>query len=222
MGELSRLDERARRAGPPGAGELERAAELVALGLGGDVDQLEHALVLEVAGELALARGDAATALDHQLAAGGHVERWQLRHPGVVTWQANAARAAWQLGDRDRARELADAAHVAATTAGSPPRPLARALRMRAIVADDPRELEQAVALLRPTGLRLELANALADLGALRRGRGEPLAAREPLREALALAERCDARPLAARAHAELRATGGRRGAGGRTPAARR
>ncbi len=132
-------------------GELERAAELVALGLGGDAEQLEHALVLEVAGELALARGDAAAALDHQLAAGRHVERWQLRHPGVVTWQANAARAAWQLGDRDRARELADAALAAATAAGSPPRPLARALRMRAIAADDPRELEQAVARLRPT-----------------------------------------------------------------------
>lgn len=192
-------------------GELERAAELVALGLGGDADQLEHALVLEVAGELALARGDAAAALDHQLAAGRHVERWQLHHPGVVTWQANAARAAWQLGDRQRARELADAAHAAATAAGEPPRPLARALRVAAIVGDEPAQAERAVARLRPTGLRLELAHALADLGALRRGRGEPLAAREPLREALALAERCDARPLAARAHAELRATGGRR-----------
>ena len=192
-------------------GELERAAELVALGLDGDADQLEHALVLEVAGELALARGDAAAALAHQLAAGRHVERWQLRHPGVVTWQANAARAAWQLGDRERAAALAQAAADAAAAAGDPPRPLARAARAQAIVAEDPGAIERVLPRLRGSGLTLELAHALADLGALRRGGGEPLAAREPLREALALAERCDARPLAARAHAELRGTGGRR-----------
>ena len=55
----------------------------------------------------------------------------------------------------------------------------------------------------------MDRARALADLGALlrRRGRTE---ARELLREALDTAHRVGARPLAAYAEAELRATGAR------------
>jgi len=53
----------------------------------------------------------------------------------------------------------------------------------------------------------LELARALCDLGAAPRRRA---AAREPLGEAAALAERCGAGPLARRVRDELPATGGR------------
>jgi DNA-binding NarL/FixJ family response regulator len=56
----------------------------------------------------------------------------------------------------------------------------------------------------------LERAFALEALGAaLRRGR-MPSEAREPLRRALELADRCGAQPLAQQARAELHAAGGR------------
>ncbi|HST42817.1 MAG TPA: helix-turn-helix transcriptional regulator, partial [Conexibacter sp.] len=198
-------------------GELERAAELVSLGLDGDPRQLEHAFVLEAAADLALARGDAAAALARLTAAGAHVARWDLRHPGAVAWQAQAALAAQRCGERERAVELAAAALTEARAVGAP-RPLALALRATAAgsVADAAAPaaeaaLTEAVAVLRPTALRLELTLALVDLGALLRRDGRARAARAPLREGLALAERCTAAPLAARAHDELLATGGRR-----------
>lgn len=201
-------------------GELDEAAAAVAAGLEGDERLLERAFVLEAAAELALAQGDPAGALDLLRAAGERLAAWEVTHPGLVPWQATAAIAAHRAGDAEQARELADAALDAARAVGAP-RPLARALRAHGTVAtaggtgaraDDARApFEQAVALLRPTPLRLELAHALADLGAARRRAGTPRAARAPLREALALAEACGARPLAERAHAALRATGGRR-----------
>ncbi|MDW5598878.1 helix-turn-helix transcriptional regulator, partial [Conexibacter stalactiti] len=191
-------------------GELERAAELVELGLRGDPLQLEHAFVLEAAADLALARGDAATALERLTEAGAHVARWNLRHPGAVTWQAQAALAAQRCGELEQASVLAGAALAEARAVGAP-RPLALALRATALTTGDDAALTEAVTLLRPTALRLELAHALVDLGALLRRDGRARAARAPLREALALAEQSTARPLAARAHNELLATGGRR-----------
>jgi DNA-binding CsgD family transcriptional regulator len=218
-------------------GELAEAEALVAIGMGGDPTGLDHAFVLEAAGEVALARGDAATALAHQLAAGELVERWQLRHPGAVDWQASAALAALRVGEAGHARALADGALAHARAVGAP-RPLARALRAQAAVVEqgghatarlggrgdgDGRGgdaaardgglalLEEAVAVLRPTRLALEFANALVDLGARLRRNGAPRAARAPLREGMEIAERCTAAPLATRAHEELRATGGRK-----------
>ena len=70
--------------------------------------------------------------------------------------------------------------------------------------------LEEAVALLARTPARLEQARALAALGsALRRAR-QPSDAREPLRQALELAEACDCAPLLEQARSELYATGAR------------
>ncbi|MBV8916236.1 MAG: helix-turn-helix transcriptional regulator [Acetobacteraceae bacterium] len=54
------------------------------------------------------------------------------------------------------------------------------------------------------------MAHALAELGAGLRRAGHRAAARAPLAEALDLAARCGARPLAARAREELKATGAR------------
>ena len=54
------------------------------------------------------------------------------------------------------------------------------------------------------------MAHALAELGAGLRRASHRAAARAPLTEALDLAARCGARPLAARAREELKATGAR------------
>jgi DNA-binding NarL/FixJ family response regulator len=66
------------------------------------------------------------------------------------------------------------------------------------------------VALLEDSTLRLELAVALHALGRALRTARRPAEAREPLRRALDLADRCGADVLVGRARAELHAAGGR------------
>jgi DNA-binding NarL/FixJ family response regulator len=58
--------------------------------------------------------------------------------------------------------------------------------------------------------MRLELAKALASLGAARRREREPKESREPLRRAYELAEVCGAMELAATVRTELHASGAR------------
>jgi DNA-binding CsgD family transcriptional regulator len=70
--------------------------------------------------------------------------------------------------------------------------------------------LRDALTTLAATDARLDQARALTELGALLRRRNRRREARDLLREALDLAHRCGARPLAARAETELRATGAR------------
>ena len=66
------------------------------------------------------------------------------------------------------------------------------------------------MASLRNSPALLERAHSLAELGAAMRRNGCRSAARESLAEALDLAARCGARPLAARVREELKATGAR------------
>ena len=68
--------------------------------------------------------------------------------------------------------------------------------------------LNEAIEWLRRSPARLELARTLFDLGAAQRRAGKRSAAREPLREALGLAQQCGAEPLAVRIDEELAATG--------------
>jgi DNA-binding CsgD family transcriptional regulator len=66
------------------------------------------------------------------------------------------------------------------------------------------------VASLRRSPALLERAHSLTELGGALRRAGARAAARDPLGEALDLAARCGARPLAARAREELNASGAR------------
>jgi hypothetical protein len=70
--------------------------------------------------------------------------------------------------------------------------------------------LEESVAALDDSPALLERAHSLAEFGAALRRSGERDAARDPLAQALELAARCGARPLAARARHELKAAGAR------------
>src|SRR4030095_15966322 len=70
--------------------------------------------------------------------------------------------------------------------------------------------LREAIDALERGDAGLERARALADLGAMLRRRNRRTEARELLREALDTAHRAGARPLAAYAETELRATGAR------------
>ena len=71
-------------------------------------------------------------------------------------------------------------------------------------------DLEESVELLRSSPAQLELAYSLVELGSALRRAGQRSAAREPLREGLALAQRCGAAALAEVAHQELIVSGAR------------
>lgn len=186
------------------------------------------AVVLRARGLLALARGDAGEALRRFEAVRDHLEPYGLVDSALTHWRSDAAAAALALGDAARARELADEEIACARRAGAG-HLLGEALRARGLCdAGDAREayLREAVAVLRRSPARLALAKALADLGAaLRAGEGD--GCREPLLEALAIAEECGAEPLVRRVRSELYAVGVRprrrpRACHGLTPAEER
>jgi DNA-binding CsgD family transcriptional regulator len=136
----------------------------------------------------------------------------ELRDVGYLHARAGAAQALLRLGDRERALELARAELEDVRVFGAP-RALGIALRVAGLAQGGEAGLEllaESVARLADSPALLERARSLTDLGAALRRAGERAAAREPLADALELAARCGARPLAARAREELRATGAR------------
>jgi DNA-binding NarL/FixJ family response regulator len=93
------------------------------------------------------------------------------------------------------------------------PRALGVALRTAGLADGGQRGLDllaDSVAALADSPAVLERAKSLAELGAAQRRAGQRGAAREHLAEALDLAARCGAQPLAARVREELNAAGAR------------
>jgi DNA-binding CsgD family transcriptional regulator len=167
---------------------------------------------LEARGRLALARGDSASALRDFLACGERLEPLGMSHPAVVPWRSGAARAALDCGDARLAGRLAGRDLELARDFGAP-WALGLALRTAGEVARGDRGLEllrEAVAVLRGSDARGELAAALAALGSALLAAGHRLAARDQLREAYALAHECGAVALAATVRDKLVAAGAR------------
>jgi DNA-binding CsgD family transcriptional regulator len=166
-------------------------------------------LALSSRAELMLAEGRFEDAL---AAADDLAERWGVVvNPGWAPWRSLKARALDAMGRTDEALALATEELGHACSFGSPS-VVGRALRVLGTLerAQGVERLRESVALLERSTAKLELAFALSGLGAaLRRGR-TPTEARDPLRRALELADRCDAKPLAEQARAELYAAGGR------------
>ena len=136
---------------------------------------------------------------------------WGIRNPGKFSWRETSALLHHELGEHERAAEIAEAELAAARSFGAP-RALGIALRTKALVApgDGVEQLREAVAVLEQSEARLEHARTLVELGAALRRRGHRADSREPLRTGLDLADRCGAPPLAVRALQELDATGAR------------
>jgi DNA-binding CsgD family transcriptional regulator len=115
-------------------------------------------------------------------------------------------------GDRDEAHALADHDVAVAQAAGTPGA-LGAALRVRAkaLPAEEALEtLREAVAVLEPGPMGMELGWALHDLGAGLRRRSLRSDARDALRRALDLAARAESTLLTRLVRAELEAAGGR------------
>jgi DNA-binding CsgD family transcriptional regulator len=163
-------------------------------------------------GQLRLAGGELERGLDDLHAAGQRQLDWGPHAPSALSWRLHAAVGHAARGDRDEASRLAHeelelAQHFGAPTA------IGAALRVRATVAEARPSLaglESAVAVLEEAPGRLELARALTELGAALRRDNQRVAARDPLRRALDIAQGSGARLTATRAHQELVATGAR------------
>jgi DNA-binding NarL/FixJ family response regulator len=134
-----------------------------------------------------------------------------VRNPVDAPWRSHTARALDALERTDEALALL-AEELAVARGWGAPGTVSRTLRvLGAIERDDGLDhLAEAVAVVGGSSARLEHAKALAALGAgLRRAR-RPAEAREPLRDAVELAEVCGARAVAEQAAGELHAAGGR------------
>ncbi|HEY7075206.1 MAG TPA: helix-turn-helix transcriptional regulator, partial [Solirubrobacteraceae bacterium] len=163
-------------------------------------------------GVLRCAQGRFDDALEVLHEVGAAARALGFEHPTGAYWRLPAATAHAALGQTDEARRLAAEQLSLARRVGTP-RALAGALRACAATAGRARAeelLNEAVSVLEPTPARLELAHALADLGALLRRAGRRGEARAPLLRALEIADRAGAAPLTARVHGELIAAGAR------------
>ncbi|MFF4084506.1 LuxR C-terminal-related transcriptional regulator [Streptomyces sp. NPDC001777] len=157
-----------------------------------------HALpLLRARGQYFLATRRTEAALGEFLDLGRLARRWGLDRPRQHPWRTDAAEALLRLGRHQEAAELI-AEHLALPDATGP-RLRGVALRLRA-ATEAPRErtrlLTRAVAELRGSGDRLELARALADLGRSFQTLGEGTRAGSVVRRAWGLAADCGAAPL--------------------------
>jgi ATP/maltotriose-dependent transcriptional regulator MalT len=165
-----------------------------------------HALLARARLRAALGNRDAAVA-DLWLA-GEHVI---VNNPSFLPWRATLATILAQDEPRE-AMALAETALQRARELGQS-RGIGVALRAHARVAGGEQglaELGESVELLRTSPARLELAHSLVELGAALRRAGQRAASREPLREGLALAQRCGAQALVDVARQELIVSGAR------------
>jgi ATP/maltotriose-dependent transcriptional regulator MalT len=161
---------------------------------------------------LRMERGDLARGLAETLDAGRRLEGVGGRNPAYMAWRSQAVLALLGLGERGEARRLAGEELELARTWGAP-RALGAALRVAGLSeggSEGRALLEEAVGVLADSPAKLEHAKARTELGAVCRRANARADAREHLRRGVELATICGAAPLAARAEAELLATGAR------------
>ena len=172
---------------------------------------LPVALLLVARARLHLARGRPTAALVDARAA-GTLASPTIANPAVCAWRTPLALALHVLGRQEEARATA-AEDLAAAERFQLADAEGAALRTLALVTGGTRGLalrRRSVAVLEDSENRLEHLRSLLELGsALRRG-GERVEARDVLRDALDLATRAGATPLAGRAQDELVAAGAR------------
>ncbi|MDX3190678.1 AAA family ATPase [Streptomyces sp. MN03-5084-2B] len=168
-----------------------------------------HTYLLYARGRLRVATGYTRFGFEDLLSCGRRLAHHGMRFPGFVPWRAHAARAALALGQTDDAARLAEE-DINASARWGAARPLGTALTTLGLVREDDeaeRALQKAIATLRSSPSRLQLATALTELGTLQARHGQSEKAIETLRQAVELSEQCGARPLARRAAEELRSS---------------
>ncbi|MTD46083.1 AAA family ATPase [Conexibacter sp. W3-3-2] len=160
---------------------------------------------------LQLARGRSREARDTLEELADRDRRLGLGHLSTP-WRRTAVEAALAHDAREEARTIADE-QLRRSERWDVPSARGLALATSGLVTAGPRGIEQlraGIALLEGSPARLDLARAQLDLGRLLRRERRETDARDPLRAALDLADRCGAATLADRAREELLATGAR------------
>ncbi|HEX8122225.1 MAG TPA: AAA family ATPase [Solirubrobacteraceae bacterium] len=195
-------------------GDLAEAAQAIELEpAANSTSMFQSNYLLDSVARLRLAEGRGREAIDHLRECGRSVESWGIRNPGVLPWRTSLALALVAEGEHEEASALAGE-DVVLARAFAVTRELGMALRAAALASPEPVEslrlLRESVQALERSEASLELARSLADLGRRLRERGDRSDSRDPLRRSLDLAIRCGADALAARAHEELLASGGR------------
>lgn len=170
------------------------------------------AVLLCARGEARAAAGRHAEARHDFLAAAERIAWLPCANPEVHPWRIGMADCEAALGNVVEARAIAaEAVHLARRAGGA--RGVGIALRTLGVVSGGAEGIEllaEAETVLAGTRARLQHAEALLEHGAALRRANYRKDAREPLREALELANRCGAVPLEERARTELAATGAR------------
>lgn len=192
--------------------------------------KLRTALLLERRARLRLAQHRPADAHADLTAAAAIWQALGARHPGLAAWRVDDCLALAALGDFPAARRLAEEhLDLAARVGLAGPRGAGlRALARTVPPVEAVPLLTQAAHLLAASPMRLEYARVLTDLGAALRRANQRAAARDPLVQALDLADHGGMRLIARRARQELLAAGGRprrtviTGPGALTPAEHR
>jgi DNA-binding CsgD family transcriptional regulator len=198
-------------------GQAAQAVELLApIPLDGELAGTPAGItLLEARGRVHRALGDLPRALADLRACGEACAAIGVLNPNIVAWRSELAlalRAQSPERNIEQAYALASEELALAERAGVA-RGIGVAQRARALLADGAERealLVEAVATLEQTPARLELARALADLGAHLRRDGQRTRAREPLGRALQIAHEARAEPLATQAREELLAAGAR------------
>lgn len=190
-------------------GQLDAASQLV------ESASLEQAVGTAAALHALLARARVRAALGERERAISDLwlagENVIVNNPSFLPWRSTLA-TILAATDQQQALELAGNGLQRARELGQR-RGIGVALRAHARVlggSEGIDELAESVALLRESPAKLELAHSLVELGGALRRAGQRSDAREPLREGLALAQRCGAVALAQAAHEELIVSGAR------------
>ncbi|WP_439657617.1 helix-turn-helix transcriptional regulator [Lentzea sp. HUAS TT2] len=166
-----------------------------------------HTWLLESRMRLHAALGDDEVLLTDAMACGTLYARWGVTGLWDVQWRLHAAAAHRRAGRREQAAVLV-AEQLRLARMFGVPRHVATALRAGA--GGDLGVLAEAVRLLREGPARLELAEALAELGEARQRGGDRAGARATTKEAAEIALGCRAEALAERLTAGLTVGGGR------------
>lgn len=193
------------------AGRPEDGLALIADRLPEEIpDAAVFQLALLARGVLRIQTGRRDEGIDDVLMVGERELHFGGLTPSAMAWRTIAARALAARGEGERARALAAEELELAEILGAQ-RAIGIARRGVALVGPEDERiggLERAVASLRGSSARLELARTLVELGiALRRAK-QPREAREPLREAAGLARACGSLAVERRATDELGAAG--------------
>ncbi|MCO5327763.1 MAG: LuxR C-terminal-related transcriptional regulator [Solirubrobacterales bacterium] len=193
------------------AGRPEDGLALIADRLPDEIpDAAVFQLPLLARGVLRLLTGKRDEGIDDVLLVGERELRFGGLTPSAMAWRTIAARGLAARGESDRARELAAEELVLAENLGTE-RAVGIARRGVTLVGAEENRidgLERAIAHLRRSSARLELARTLVELGVAMRHAKRPREAREPLREAAELARACGSVAVQRRALDELGAAG--------------